>query len=137
MRTSFLVPLVLLTGCAGAMFQTQSLTTTTAPADAYTCVRQQLAALQYRERAHDDTDYRVVAERIDETVRRPDTQFRRLIDRVIVEIAPNAQGTTTAKVEAHTVAEYSTQRGQTFEEEKVRDRVKIDAQALEQNCLQQ
>jgi hypothetical protein len=128
-----LVP-TLLGACAGILFHRAAGQSMAAPADTYTCARTELRRLGYRERSHDDEDYRVVAERIDDKVRRPDAQFRRLFDQLIVEIAPDASGNTALKLEAHTFAELQTQRGQTFDEETVRDTAKADARALLQAC---
>ncbi len=123
-----------LLACGGNIYHGQASQTATAPGDVYTCARTELRQLGYQERSHDDLDFRVVAERIDDTVRRPDTQFRRLFDRMIVEIAPDAAGSTRMVIEAHTFAELQTQRGQTFDEESVRPKAKADAQALAQRC---
>src|SRR5262245_16979435 len=77
-------------GCGGG----GTLTTTTtqpspAPApDAFTCVREQIKAVGFSQTAVDVDALWVKAHRVDETQRRPDTQFRRMVDRLLIEVAP-------------------------------------------------
>jgi hypothetical protein len=61
-------------------------------------------------------------------------QFRRLANRLEVEVAPDASGQTGIDVQSHTFAEYTTQRGPTEIEEKASDQVKADAQKLLDAC---
>ena len=62
---------------------------------------------------------RLTARKNDDKARRPDTQFRRVVDRIEFEVRPGTGGRVTEITgEAKTFAEYSTQRGPTEEQEK-------------------
>jgi hypothetical protein len=66
--------------------------------------------------------------------RRSDTQFRRLLNKLDVEVAPAADGQTSIDVQAHTFAEYTTQRGPTEVEEKSSADVNSASQELLTRC---
>lgn len=126
--------IVLLGACGGVQYATLTATPAAATADVSECVRSNLGKLRYSIQSYDATDYRIVARKFNESTHRADPQFRRMIDRLEVDMAPTAAGKTDLKVVAHTLAEYSTQRGPTETEEKASSDVNEAAQAVIQAC---
>jgi len=132
-----LATLLLLSACGGGiMYTSTTVHPSAAPQDAFDCARSQLGPLGFAQSSYDVTDYRLTARKIDDKVTRPDRTFRRLLDRLIIEIHPGADGATAMKVEAHTFGEYETVRGPTEVEEPATDGVKAAAAALIQTCGQ-
>jgi hypothetical protein len=82
-----------------------------------------------------DTDeLRIAGTKVDMKSRRPDTQFRRLLERLEVDVSPEADGQTSLAVQGRTFAEYTTQRGPTEVEERASDEVKTATQRLLERC---
>jgi hypothetical protein len=104
------------------------------PEDTFACVRKQLGELGYRQTSFDAAEYRVAATKVDSKSRRPDTQFRRILNRLEVDVAAEADGQTSIQALARTFAEYTTQRGPTEQEEKASEQVRSDAQTLLERC---
>ncbi len=130
-----LVTAVLLAGCGGAMTTTLTGTSPVPTPDAFACVRGQLKALDFRQSSLDNNENRVTARQYDETVRRPDVSFRRLVDRLEIEVAPGADGAvTTLTVKASTFAELTTQRGPTEVQERTSERARTAAEAIVKKC---
>jgi len=108
--------------------------TSAAPDEAFNCVKRQMTSLGYRQSSLDVAEHRITGTKIDPSARRADTQFRRLMDRLEVEVAAQADGQTGIEVQARTFAEYITQRGPTEVEEKASDEAKASAQKLLEQC---
>lgn len=125
---------VLLAGCGKALSTAVSSRTAAGPDDTFACVKKQLGALGYRQTSTDATDYRVTATKIDSKSRRPDVQFRRILDKLDVDVSANAEGQTSIDVLPRTFAEYTTQRGPTEVQERASELVKADAQTLLERC---
>lgn len=136
MRSSLpLVTAVLLAGCGGAMTTTLTGTSPAPAPDAFACVRGQLKALDFRQSSLDTDENRVTARRYDDSVRRPDVNFRRLVDRLEVEVAPGSGGAvSTLTVNASTFAELTTQRGPTEVQERTSERARTAAEAVVKTC---
>ncbi|MBA3521869.1 MAG: hypothetical protein H0T90_05135 [Gemmatimonadales bacterium] len=136
MRSNFpLVTAILLAGCGRAMTTTLTGTSPAPTPDAFACVRSQLKALDFRQSSLDTDENRVTARQYDETVRRPDVNFRRLVDRLEIEVAPGADGAvTTLTVNASTFAESTTQRGPTEVQERTSERARTAAEAIVEKC---
>jgi hypothetical protein len=130
----FLAGLIALAGCAHAFATPTEVRTSAAPDTVFACVKQQLDKLGYKLSSIDTDELRVNATKIDLTSRRSDTQFRRILNRLEVDVDPAADGQTSLKVVPRTFAEYTTQRGPTEVEEKSSDAVKGDAQRLVEAC---
>jgi hypothetical protein len=124
----------LLAGCGGHLATPVTATSSAAPDQTFDCVKQQLKELGYKQSSIDVDAHRITATKIDETTRRPDTQFRRMLNRVEVEVAPEANGQTSIQVTGHTFAEYTTQRGPTEVEEKSSDDVRAAQQQIVERC---
>jgi len=127
-----------ITGCAGST-RTASITgTSPAPApDAFACVRDQLKAVDFAQTSYDVDQLRVTARKFDEKQRRPDVQFRRIVDRLEIVVAPGTgNAVTNITVDAKTFAELATHRGPTEEQEKTSTTARAAAQTILQKCSQ-
>jgi hypothetical protein len=129
---------VALAACIGGSLATRVSDTSPSPApDVLDCARGQLKALGFTESSYDSDRLRVTARKFDETQRRPDTQFRRMVDRLAIEVGPASDGAVTAiMVDASTFAEMTTQRGPTEVQEKASDAARSAAQTILQKCSQ-
>ncbi len=125
-----------LAGCIGGPLTTTVTGTSPAPApDAFACVREQLKAVGFTQSSYDTEELRVSARKFDESQRRPNVQFRRMVDRLDVEVAPDSgTAVTNISVDAKTFAELTTQRGPTEEQEKTSETARSAAQTILQKC---
>jgi hypothetical protein len=124
-----------LAGCAGGAFaSTISGTSPAAPPDAFECIRNQLGKVGFRQTSYNTEELRVAGHQYDETTRRSDTQFRRLVNRVEFQVSPSADGTTSMTAEAATFAELTTHRGPTEEQEKTSEKARSTAETVLQRC---
>jgi hypothetical protein len=136
MRSYAILGTLLLVGACGGRTYPSSLTASPAssPADAIDCVRAQFRKLGYQQTSYDETDFRVTARKNDNSVNRADPQFRRNVDRLEVQAAPGADGTTSLTVTGRTFAEFETHRGPTEEEQPASADVKKSSQAILDAC---
>jgi len=125
---------ILLSGCAKTMSAPASARTSAGPDETFICVKTQLGALGYKQTSIDVDEHRISASKVDPTARRPDTQFRRILDKLEVEVAAEADGQTSIKATGRTFAEYTTQRGPTEVEEEASDEVRSATQQLLERC---
>jgi hypothetical protein len=125
---------VLSAGCAGTLYQTIGGTSPRPPVEVFDCVRAQLPVLGYTLTSVDNDEHRVTARKYDWETRSADTQFRRMVERLSIELKGPAGGGAQLKIEAHTFAELMTQRGQTEIEHEASAAVKAAAQALLEAC---
>lgn len=128
----------LVTGCAGGSRTTSIVGTSPVPApDAFECVRDQLKTVGFAQTSYDVNELRITARKFNETQRRPDVQFRRMVDRLEIEVAPGTGGAVTSiQVDAKTFAEYTTHRGPTEEQDKTSTTARSAAQTIVQKCSQ-
>ena len=126
----------LLAGCAGGQYARSVTAASAAPApDAFACVRDQVKAVGFTQSSYDTDQLRVTARKNNENVRRPDVQFRRLVDRLEIDVAPGSGGELSRiTVVARTMAELTTHRGPTEEEEKPSETARAAAQAILDKC---
>jgi hypothetical protein len=125
---------LLLAGCGHRLATPISGTTSAGPEPTFDCVKQQLKELGYRQSSIDVDAHRITATKIDDKTRRADTQFRRMLNKIDVEVAPQANGQTGIAVKGRTFAEYTTQRGPTEVEEKPSNEVRTAQQQLLERC---
>lgn len=125
---------LLLAACGGRLADQTSTRTSASPDQTFDCVRKQLDALGYKRTSYDTDARRVSGTKIDLETRRPDTQFRRMLDKIAVEVSPQADGQTSMHVAGRTFAEYTTQRGPTEVEEKASQEVRSASQQLAERC---
>jgi hypothetical protein len=125
---------LLLSGCSQRFSTPVSARTSAGPTDTFTCLKDQLAALGYKQTSIDVDEHRVSGVKYDMKSRRPDTQFRRIVHRIDVDVAAEADGQTSIEMRPRTLAEYTTQRGPTEVEEKASEEVSTDAQLLLERC---
>ena len=136
MRYRVLVAGILaLAGCGQKTYSSSvSTRTAAAPDETFACVKKQLGELGYKQTSLDAAENRITSVKVDYKTRRPDTQFRRMLNKLDVEVAAEADGQTGIKALGRTFAEYTTQRGPTEEEEKPSEQVKSDAATLLERC---
>ncbi len=125
---------LLLAACGQRLADQTSIRTSASPDQTFECVRKQLDAFGYKRTSYDTDARRINATKIDMKARRPDTQFRRLLDKLEVEVSPQADGQTSMQVAGRTFAEYTTQRGPTEVEEKASQEVRSASQQLVERC---
>lgn len=128
---------LLLAGCAsGGQFGQSVSAASAAPApDAFACAREQLKAVGFTQSSYDTDELRITARKNDDTSRRPDVQFRRMVDKLEIEVAPGSGGEVSRiTVVARTFAELTTHRGPTEEEEKASETARAAAQAIVDKC---
>jgi hypothetical protein len=126
--------LLLLPACAQRYAAPATIQTSAAPDQVFDCVKRELPTLGYKQSSIDVDERRITGTKYDTEARRADVQFRRLVHRLAVEVAPDASGQTSVDVQSHTFAEYTTQRGPTEVEEQASAEVKEDAQKLLDTC---
>ena len=130
----FLGTAVLLAGCGKALSTPVSTRTSAGPEDTFACVKKQLGELGYRQTSSDMSEQRITATKIDFKSRRPDVQFRHILDKLDIDVSAGADGQTSIEALPRTFAEYTTQRGPTEVQEKASEQVKADAQQLLERC---
>ena len=125
---------LLLAACGQQLATPISARTSAGPEPTFDCVKQQLKELGYKQSSIDTDAHRISGTKIDDKTRRADTQFRRMVNRIDVEIAPQADGQTSIDVRGHTIAEYATQRGPTEVEEKASNEVTTAQKQIVERC---
>jgi hypothetical protein len=125
---------LLLSGCSQRLSTPVSARAAAGPGDTFDCIKKQLAELGYKQTSIDVDEHRVSGVKIDMKSRRSDTQFRRILHRLEVEVVAQADGQTSIEIQPHTLAEYTTQRGPTEVEEKASEEVTSAAQQLLERC---
>jgi hypothetical protein len=129
-----LLGLLLLAGCGGSLMSASHGVSPKAPDDVYACAQAQLRTLGYRQTAHDDTDRRLVGEKVDPALKAPSGLFRRGFHRLEITIRPDASGNTTIDTKLQTFMEYASQQGLSTEEERVPERARADERQLIAAC---
>jgi hypothetical protein len=128
---------LLTAGCAGGQMTSSYMAASPSPTpNVFACVRGQLKANHFDQTSIDVDENRLTARKYDETVRRPDVTFRRLVDRLEIEVAPGAGGdsVTTLSVKARTFGETVNQRGPTEEQERTSETARVAAQSIVDKC---
>jgi hypothetical protein len=130
----FWVGVLLLAACGQRLATPVNASTAAAPEETFDCVKKQLKDLGYKQSSLDVDARRISATKIDDKTRRSDTEFRRMLNKIDVEVAPRADGQTGLQIMGRTFAEYTTQRGPTEVEEKASNEVRTDQQQLADRC---
>ena len=125
---------VLLAGCGKPLSTPVSSRTSAGSDDTFACVKKQLGELGYRQTSSDVAEHRITATKVDSKSRRPDTQFRRILNKLDVDVSAAADGQTSIEALPRTFAEYTTQRGPTEVQEKASELASADAQQLLERC---
>jgi hypothetical protein len=138
MRSHPILGAVVLLGACGTGSFPIALTASpsSSPPDAIACVRAKLDTLGYARTSFDQTDLRLTARKVDNSIQRADPQYRRNIDNLEVQATPGANGKTTLAIIGRSYAEYETHRGPTEQEERASSGVRQTAQALVEACGQ-
>jgi hypothetical protein len=131
-----LAALGLLAACGGKPLATTITASSPSPApDVFQCARDQIKPLGFEQSSLDVQEHRLTARRIDDTQRRPDVQFRRIIERLEIQAEPaSGNAVTTLTVTPRTFAEYTTQRGPTEVQERTSTTTQEAAQKLIERC---
>lgn len=133
----YLLLMLLTAGCGGGQMTSSFTAASPSPTpDVFACVRNQLKANRFDQTSIDVNDNRLTARKYDELVRRPDVNFRRLVDRLEIDVAPGAGGdsVTALSVKARTFAETVTQRGPTETQERTSEAARAASQAIIDKC---
>ena len=125
---------LVLSGCAARYAAPANGRSSLGPEESFECAKKQMAALGYKQTSIDVAERRLSGTKIDPKGRRPDVQFRRMLDKLEVEVAPGADGQTSVQVQGRTFAEYTTQRGPTEVEEEASAEAKAASQQLLERC---
>ena len=135
-RMPVLGSILVLTGCVGSTLGQSLSTASPVPApDAFACARDQVKAVGFTQSSYDTEELRVTARKNNETVRRPDVTFRRLVDRLEIHVAPGGGGELSRiTVVAKTFAERTTHRGPTEEQERTSETARAAAQTIIEKC---
>jgi hypothetical protein len=132
-----LITTLLAAACGGGQMTSSYLAASPSPTpEVFACVRKQLKVNKFDQTSMDVSENRVNGRKFDETVRRPDVTFRRLVDRLEIEVAPGAGGDTvsTLSINARTFAETVNQRGPTETQEKTSQTAQAASQAIVDSC---
>jgi hypothetical protein len=125
---------LLAAGCGGTLYLAANGRSARPPEEVFDCVKTQVPALGYTQTSLDVEDHRMSARRYDPQGRVADSRFRRMIDRLVIEVRTPTEGGALLKVEGHTFAELATQRGPTEIEQSASPGVKEAAQKLLEAC---
>jgi hypothetical protein len=133
---SLLITLLTAACVGGQMTSSYQAASPSPTPDVFACVRKQLKVNKFDQTSIDVNDNRLTARKYDEAARRPDVTFRRLVDRLEIEVAPGAGGdtVTTLSVVARTFAETVNQRGPTETQEKTSQTAQTASQAIVDSC---
>ncbi len=126
--------LLLSVGCTSSLYLAINGTSPRPPGEVFDCVRSQILVLGYTPTSFDVQDHRITAQKYDWETRLADTQFRRMTERLLIEVGNSTQGSTQLRIGAHTFAELATQRGPTEIEQNASPGVKAAAHALLEAC---
>ena len=134
MRLLPLAGLLALAGCGGTLMSAMQGVTPSAPDAAFECTKRQFNTLGYRVTAHNDTDLRLVGEKLDPSLRVANGLFKRGFHRIEVEIRPDASGNSAYSTKLQSYREYVSSQGTTLEEVKVPASAVADQRKLLDAC---
>lgn len=136
-RTSCLAlgaSLLLPAGCGGTLYLAINGTSPRPPVEVFDCVRTQIPVLGFTQTSIDPEEHRITARRFDAGARKADTRFRRMVERLSIELTSSAEGGARLEIAAHSLAELMTPRGPTEIEESASPAVRAAAQKLLEAC---
>jgi len=128
--TAFLLP----AACGSTLYLAFNGTSPRPPVEVFDCVKRQILVLGYSQTSFDVEEHRITARKDDWDTRSADTQFRRIVERLAIEVGSSAEGGAQLKIGAHTFAEFVTQRGPTEIEQSASPAVRAAAQSLLEAC---
>jgi hypothetical protein len=134
MRASIVCLTVLIAACGGStMYQRYEGVIPSAPDQAYQCIQAELTRMGYRRAQYDMTTKWYVGQK-EERDQVASPLYRKTIEKLDVKVSTNEAGASNLAIEAHTLHEYTNQRGVDVQEQQASDRVKRDAQLLARAC---
>lgn len=125
--------MLLSVGCGSTLYLAVAGTSPRPPVEVFDCVRSQIPILGYDQTSTDVEAHRITARKYDWETRLADSQFRRMVERLSIEIG-KAEAGAQLKIGAHTFAELMTQRGPTEVERQASAGVKAAAQSIMEAC---
>ncbi len=125
--------MLLSAGCGSTLYLVANGASPRPPAEVFDCARDQVLALGYKLESADTDEHRITARKDDWETKMADTQFRRMVERLSIEIRKDEAG-AQLKIAAHTFAELITQRGSTETERSASPAVREAAQKLLEAC---
>lgn len=125
--------MLLSAGCGSTLYLTADGRSPRTPVEVFDCVKNQIPALGYTQTSIDVENHRIIARQYDREARFADSRFRRMIERLTVEVEGSAGG-ARIRIDAHTFAELATLRGPTEIEQEASPRVRAAAQSLLEAC---
>lgn len=126
--------LLLPTGCASTLYLAVNGTSPRPPVEVFDCVKGQILVLGYSQTSFDVQEHRITARKDDWDTRLADSQFRRMIERLSIDVGGSPEGGAQLKIGAHTFAEFVTHRGPTEIERSASPAVRAAAQSLLEAC---
>lgn len=126
--------LLLPSGCGGTLYLAVNGTSPRPPVEVFDCVRTQIPVLGFTQTSFDLEEHRITARKFDAGARDADTRFRRIVERLSIELTSSAEGGARLKIAAHTFTELMTQRGPTEIEQSASPAVRAAAQKLLEAC---
>lgn len=126
--------LLLSAGCGSTLYLAIKGTSPRPPVEVFDCVRNQILVLGYKPESTDTDEHRITARKYDWETKLADTQFRRIVERLSIEVREGTAGGARLKIGAHTFAELATYRGPTEIERSASPAVRATAQALLEAC---
>ena len=133
-RLALTASLLLAAGCGGTLYLTVKGTSPQPPVEVFDCVKREIGVLGYSQTSYDVDEHRLTARKYDWQTRSADTLFRRIVERLSIDIGSSAEGGAQLRVEAHTFSELTTQRGPTEVEREASPAARTAAQALLEAC---
>jgi hypothetical protein len=121
-------------GCGSTLYLAINGSAPRGRAEVFDCAKSQILVLGYTQDSLDTDAFRITARKPDYENRVADTQFRRMMDRLAIEVGKPTEGSVRLKVEAHTFAELMTQRGPTQVEREASPAARTAAHALLDAC---
>ena len=137
LRTMWAPPagLLLLAACGGhTMYSSSTQVSPLAPAEAYVCAQDQFKAMGYKTLSHDDTEFRLVAQKRDTVTKISSVQLRKILDQIEIQVKPQGEGHSELKVEARSLEEVQNAGGIQQNQREASAQVKADALTVLQQC---
>jgi len=126
--------LLLPAGCASTLYLSTNGTSPRSPVEVFDCVKSQVPILGYTQTSFDVDNHRVTARKYDWETHLADSRFRRMVERLSIEVTSSAGGGAQLRIGAHTFAEFVTQRGPTEIEQSASPAVRAAVQKLLEAC---
>ncbi|HWA15566.1 MAG TPA: hypothetical protein VG817_03980 [Gemmatimonadales bacterium] len=134
MRASIIALVLLTAACGGAtQYQRYAGPVPSSPDVTYQCVQEELTKMGYKRSQYDVNTHWYVGQK-EERDQVASPLYRKTIEKLDVKVTATSAGATSLTIDAHTLQEFTNQRGVDVQEQQATDRVKRDAQLLARAC---